>query len=960
MKSVKSKLQSLLLLSILLALVLAGGLLSLGVRHLHEESNRGHLTLGYKALRTQVEQLTQKSERVAHGLGADATVITSLNMLSSYAVQGEYQPLVFDPEKRRLAREAARQLVGTTDVTLAIFDSVGTLVAYAHSAENGAVAEGIVSYELGQPLYLSGDGSNWHTDSLSPQVEELLKQQGYEEKFRRTRVSEAGLHFEFGVPVVRIARGDIVRTVGSVVVSQILGEPLINASSSNVGLAVGLILDKGRAIGESAGLEAGANLSVAPQMFAEALADDAGWYESEQRFARVFALPLSAGGNAYLVLSTDQALVSKQIHQTLWVILAVLILSAFVVVPLGVRIAERWIGAPVRSLIGRVANIREGRYELVQDMPAGDGEFSELALALRDMANGIREREERLRIWNRVIAETREAIIVTDPEERILAVNPAFTTVTGYSADEAIGQTPRILQSGQHDRDFYLNMWHSLTTTGHWQGEVWDRAKNGRIYPKWLAITAVRDEQDQIANFIAIFSDVSEHKATLAQIQFLAHHDALTLLPNRALLQDRLTQSISAVQRDGGKLAVLFMDLDRFKNVNDSLGHNIGDGLLKTVAARLKHCVRDMDTVSRFGGDEFVIVLGRLRHPDDAATVAENILKSVAEPIRVEGYELRVTPSIGISIGPDDGSDPAVLIKNADAAMYHAKEKGRNNHQFYAADMNARAEQRLSLESQLRRAIDTGEFRLVYQPKVEVGSGRFVGVEALIRWQRPDGTFVSPLDFIPLAEDTGLILPIGALVLREACHQQQLWLAAGLPLVPVAVNISAVQFQHASFADGARRTIREFAVVPGAIELELTESIVMRDPEQVARVLHELKGEGFTLAIDDFGTGYSSLSYLKRFPLDKLKIDASFVRDIARDPTDRAIARSVVALGASLGLQVVAEGVEGAEELQLLHEMGCSQAQGYYFAKPLPADEFVAWLQAYEAVPMQPESDFVI
>ncbi|WP_412480678.1 putative bifunctional diguanylate cyclase/phosphodiesterase [Azonexus sp. IMCC34839] len=960
MKSVKSKLQALLLLSILLALTLAGILLSLGVRYVHQDASRSHLVVGYNTLRNQIEQLSQKSERVAHGMAADATVISSLNMLSGYATQGEYQPLVFDPEKRRLARDAARQLMGTTDVALAIFDSAGSLAAYAVSADNGTVIEGIVSYELGQPVYLTGDGGNWHTDNLPARIEDLVKQQGYEDRYQRTRASEFGLHIEFGIPVVRIARGDIVRTVGSVVVSQILGESFIAGSSQNTALEVGLVLGKGLALGQSAGLDDPNMLAKAPQLFAPVIPDDAGWHESESRFSRAYALSLTGGGNAYFVLSADQELVARQIRQTLLVILGVLVLAALIVLPLGVHIAERWISEPVRNLIGRVVHIREGRYELVQAMPPGQGEFNELALALREMANGIREREERLRIWNRVIAESREAIIVTDPQERILAVNPAFTTVTGYSAEEAIGQTPRILQSGQHDRDFYLNMWQSLTTTGHWQGEVWDRAKNGRIYPKWLAITAVRDEQDQIANFIAIFSDVSEHKATLAQIQFLAHHDALTLLPNRALLQDRLTQSISSMQREAGKLAVLFMDLDRFKNVNDSLGHNIGDGLLKSVAARLRHCVRETDTVSRFGGDEFVIVLARLRSADDAAMVADSILKAVAEPIRIEGYELRVTPSIGISIGPDDGADPAVLIKNADAAMYHAKERGRNNYQFYSADMNERAERRLNVESGLRRAIENGEFLLAYQPKVEVATGRCVGVEALIRWRRPDGGFVSPLEFIPLAEDTGLILPIGEWVLREACRQQQAWLAGGVGLVQVAVNISAVQFQSPGFVAQARSIMREYDVTPGSVELELTESIVMRDPEQVARVLVDLKREGFMLAIDDFGTGYSSLSYLKRFPLDKLKIDASFVRDISRDSTDRAIARSVVALGASLGLQVVAEGVEGMEELKLLHEMGCSQAQGYYFAKPLPADEFVAWLQTYVPSAMVREDDYVI
>lgn len=952
MRSVKSKLLGLLLFSIVLALLLAGVLLSLGVRHFHENSNRSQLAVVHATLRADLERLNQKSEQIAHGLATDPAVVSSLNMLSGYASQGPYQAQVFDPEKRRLARDADRRLAGASDIGVAVFDNAGTLVAFASNMGNGVHEEGFVSYEAGQPLYLLAEGSKVQVGALPENIQGMLDAQGYEERFFRMRVSAAGLHLEYGVPVVRIGRGDILRSVGFVVVSQVLGEAFINAMDRYPGIGFGLLTGDGVVFGDAGGVIEPAAIPGLPSMLSSDAGLDAGWYETAEHYARVFELPLSNGKSAYFVLSTDKEVVAFQIRQTLYVILGVLLLSALIVLPLGVRIAERWISRPVRRLLAGVGDIREGRYESLREMPDMQGEFGQLSNALREMAVGIDEREGRLRIWNRVIAESREAIIVTDPDENILAVNPAFTQITGYSAEEAIGKTPRLFHSGQHDRDFYMNMWHSLDSTGHWQGEVWDRARNGRIFPKWLAVTAVRDESGKVANYIAIFSDVSEHKATLAQIQFLAHHDALTLLPNRALLQDRLALALAGAEREKNRLAVLFMDLDRFKNINDSLGHNVGDALLKTLAERLKSCVREVDTVSRFGGDEFVLVLGRLRQPDDATLVAETILARVAEPIMVEGHELLVTPSIGISIGPDDGSDPAVLIKNADAAMYHAKERGRNNFQFYSADMNERAERRLTLEGSLRRALERGEFRLFYQPKVEVRSGRFVGVEALIRWQKADGGFVSPLDFIPLAEDTGLILPIGDWVLREACQQLQRWREAGLPLVPIAVNISAVQFQHLRFAADTRRVVREYAVPPGGIELELTESIVMRDPEQVARVLQDLKDDGFTLAIDDFGTGYSSLSYLKRFPLDKLKIDASFVRDIARDPTDRAIARSVVALGASLGLAVVAEGVEGEAELRLLHEMGCHQAQGYYFCRPLAAADFAAWLAGYVASPL--------
>jgi diguanylate cyclase (GGDEF)-like protein/PAS domain S-box-containing protein len=557
-----------------------------------------------------------------------------------------------------------------------------------------------------------------------------------------------------------------------------------------------------------------------------------------------------------------------------------------------------------------------------------------------------RRTEEQIRLADEVFDSAAEAILVTDAEGRILSVNRAFTATTGYAPEDVVGKNPSLLASGQHDRDFYQNLWASLVDTGRWQGEVWNRRKTGEAYPEWLSITAVQDAEGRPSHYIGIFTDLSERKAADERVRFLAQHDALTELPNRTLFLDRFEHAIAGATRLGTRVALLFLDLDRFKNVNDSLGHQVGDRLLQAVARRLKGCLREVDTVARLGGDEFLILLHDLRSAQAVATVADKLLGVMAGPFEVDGHELTVSPSVGISLYPDDGRDVPTLMKNADAAMYHAKNRGRNNYQFYRDDMNARTLELLALENALRRAIEHQEFRLHYQPQVDLASGRIVGVEALARWPSPEGGMISPARFIPVAEDCGLIVPLGDWVLREACAQARRWQEMGLSPVPVAVNLSALQFRQGGLPARIRTVLTETGLAPEYLELEITESALMHEVEATVAMVQELRDMGLRLSIDDFGTGYSSLSYLIRFPIHKLKVDLSFVRRMVDNPDAAAITKAIIGMAKNLRLKVIAEGVENADQLALLRAQGCEEIQGYYFSAPVPAEDVARMLRA--------------
>ncbi|WP_420476201.1 EAL domain-containing protein [Noviherbaspirillum sp. ST9] len=548
--------------------------------------------------------------------------------------------------------------------------------------------------------------------------------------------------------------------------------------------------------------------------------------------------------------------------------------------------------------------------------------------------------EDELRLSAKVFENSTQGISITDPSGRILKVNRAFSAITGYSEEEVVGKTHAILHSGRQDQQFYRAMWKTLAEEGAWSGEMWNRRKCGELYVEQLTITRVPDSTGVTTNFIGIFSDVSQAKAAQNEIERLSMYDAMTGLPNRAFLYERLEHAMRMAERDGNRVALLAVDLDRLAHINEVLGHHTGDRLLVAVAERLNDAMRSADTVTRHIGDEFVIIMEALSDPQDAAILAERVLGELSRPFVVEGHEINISACIGIGVYPEDGSTTQVLIKHADVALHHAKETGESNFQFFREEMNSASVERLLIESNLRLALQRNEFHLVYQPQVDLSTGMITGMEVLLRWLHPQMGMVSPARFIPVAEETGHIIEIGLWVLREACRQTQCWHEQGFAGLQVAVNVSARQFRQDDFADQVRQVLEETGLAPDCLELELTESMIMQRPERVVAVMSELRALGVKFSIDDFGTGYSSLSQLKRFPIDKLKIDQSFTRDIGTDANGTAITCAIIALGNSLRLRVVAEGVETHDQQRFLVDNGCHSMQGYLFSRPVAANDF--------------------
>ncbi|MBP6058431.1 MAG: EAL domain-containing protein [Nitrosomonas sp.] len=545
-----------------------------------------------------------------------------------------------------------------------------------------------------------------------------------------------------------------------------------------------------------------------------------------------------------------------------------------------------------------------------------------------------------------VFESTREGVVITDMESRIVAVNRAYTEITGYSEAQVLGKNPKIVKSGRHDEAFYQTMWTSLGQTGYWCGEIWSRRSNGEIYPQWLTISTVCNDRNEPCNYVGVFTDITQTKQSEARLMHLAHYDPLTGLPNRLLVQSRLHHAIERAQRHNYRIATLYLDLDRFKNVNDSLGHPIGDELLIMLASRLKKRLREEDTLARLGGDEFLLVLEEIKDPSEPATVAQTLINLLTTPFTLpSGHEIFINASVGISLFPDDANSVTELIQHADMAMYLAKQEGRNTYRYHTEALSIAAKERLILETRLRYALTAGEFILHYQPLIHARSGQVVGVEALVRWQPPGKAMVPPGKFIPIAEETGLIVPLGEWVLRTACAQGRAWMNAGLPPFVMAVNLSVRQFQSANLIELTQRVLTETEFPANCLELELTESMFMEHAEQSIDTLRTLKASGVQLSIDDFGTGYSSLTYLKRFPIDKLKIDQNFVRGLAHDPNDREIAATIIAMARGLKLSVLAEGVESEQQLDFLRQHDCDYYQGFLFHRPAPALEIEAWLR---------------
>ncbi len=599
-------------------------------------------------------------------------------------------------------------------------------------------------------------------------------------------------------------------------------------------------------------------------------------------------------------------------------------------------------GKAIKDLIVGIKRPDRDRtvWVLVNGFPLtnSEGELIEEIISFVDISD-IREAESNLRQAAAVFENTIEGVIITDANATILDVNPAFSQITGYNREEVIGQNPSILKSGRHGQDFYEAMWQSLDSNGYWRGEIWNKQKGGSVYPELLTISAVPGANGLTRAYIGVFNDISVIKKSEEQLHYIAHHDALTGLPNRLLFLSILEQRLAQAKRQGTSIAVVFIDLDHFKSVNDSLGHTVGDELLKAFAARLKALLREVDTVARQSGDEFVVLLDHMRGQDEAIVAIERLRTVFDEPFAASENRLRVTGSLGISLYPQDGTKAQELMRNADAAMYRVKDEGRNSYQFFTEEINRSAFSRALITNALGDAIERAELEIYYQPQVHLESRQVAGVEALLRWTHPSLGSVSPAEFIPIAEQTGAIRQIGRHVLEKACAQAKHWLDSGIEFGHLSLNVSGRQMAGSDLLTEVKTALAETGFPPSRLVIEITESVLTTPSDEAVGLLRKIRALGIEVAIDDFGTGYSSLSYLSKLPVDVLKIDREFVRDITSDTRDAAIVQAVIGLGAALGLQVVAEGVETESQASFLLHQGCSMAQGYLYGRPVPQED---------------------
>lgn len=589
----------------------------------------------------------------------------------------------------------------------------------------------------------------------------------------------------------------------------------------------------------------------------------------------------------------------------------------------------------IQRLDGKLLHVHE-EGEIVRD---SRGKPIKALGTIRDITESVQTREK-LEQAAVVFEHTSDAVMITDKHRKIIAVNKAFLDITGYSEHEILGQDAGFGKSGKHSDDFYTNMELRLKNEGYWEGEIWDRRKDGTIYPKRLSINSVKNSQGKLLYYVGVFSDISHIKETEEQLRYLALHDSLTGLPNRLSFNEKLDHAIKHARRTKTCMAVLFLDLDRFKNINDSLGHPVGDALLIEVAKRLSDTLREDDTIARLGGDEFTVVLEEINSPEDVVKVSEKIVRSLSVPVDIDNHQFHISTSIGVSLYPKDGSNVTELVKNADSAMYVAKESGRSCYKFYSHELAASAVAKLELESELRQAIKNQEFTLYYQPQFNIATNELIGAEALIRWKHPKYGMVAPDKFIPLAEETGLIMELGEFALNESCQKLSEWHKQGFMLPKVSVNVAGKQILSKEIIPQLKNALSLSGVTSTCLEIELTETTLMQQTDQTISTLKVLRALGVTISIDDFGTGYSSLSYLKSLPIHKIKIDRSFVQDIPDDLNDVAITKAIIGLSKTLQLEVIAEGLETTEQLSFLLEEQCTLAQGYLFCKPLPACQF--------------------
>ncbi len=1055
--SIRSKLLTYTALIIALSVLGVGYLINSSLLSYHHETAHKEIQAGFDRLDGDIQQVAMELISEAKAITEDERIVAALNLISNYQNPGNYNPILFDEQKKTLGSKLLGIIKAGSGNEAFLYSRSGELVSFAMQISENHI-QGFITYVDGQKSFkLSGEHelSTEDKQSIITMITARMEQHQQDEYGIDYHNINHVLLAENQQPVLRHHIDGKSELVGQLVLINRLDSDFIRASTSPP-TSFGIIDDERHVLVASPGIN-----QLSPDQLSHLhthAGEDIIYFETAQGFIGAKQMSLNQDQHVHLISMYPLSAYLIASKTTRWAVVTAILFTSLIVIPLGIILLQRLINQPLEQLMNGVERLRNGDYETPVRVKSKD-ELGELSKALALMADGIREREsdlntliehipmmlfvkdanslrfvrfnqageqllgkskeeligrndhdffpkeqadfftqkdrevlssgrtvdigeehidthqgrrilhtlkvpilntqgqpryllglsediterkqseEKIRQWAKVFDSTSEGIIICDLKGTIQDVNDAFTEITGFSKPEVIGNNPRLFQSGRHDADFYTAMWQTILRTGTWRGEIWNRRKNGELFPSWETISTVHDENGEATHYISVFTDISPIKETQEKLDFLAHHDPLTELPNRLLLNDRMQHAIDRASRTHTGVAVMFLDLDRFKVINDSMGHPAGDELLLQVSRRLHNTLREVDTISRQGGDEFILLLEDFVNTSSVLSSARKVLQAFAEPFRVAGRELIVTASLGISIYPDDGHDVTELIRNADAAMYRAKEYGRNQFWFYTEDITRQAEKRVDLEQALRDALAHGELELYYQPQIDLVQNKIIGVEALIRWDRPGTGFVLPGDFIPLAEETGLIVSIGEWVLYSACRQMQHWLQDGLELQRMAINISPIQISRSNLPELVEDALRTSGLAPERLELEVTEAVFMHDTESTGKTFARLDKIGVQLALDDFGTGFSSLSYLKDFRFDRLKIDRSFIRGVLDKASDQSIASSIITLGHSLGMDVLAEGIETKEQRQWLQERECNEGQGYLFSRPVDASE---------------------
>lgn len=945
---IKQKLLLFWLASILFSLVFLAGALSwlVGGRHLEQAQNK--IGDDFRMLASELGAGRSKIQNSAAALAAQSDIVSITSLVDFYQDPDNYLPLVLDGEKERLAQLLSQMAVSSDLQSVAVYDSIGNLIACSCTSPTGERFAGYSTVLDGKLSYRSinqGGGSATQC-SLRKMVYAGASRNDHATGYQ---VREGRLVVSSAVPIRRTMPDGVIQTVGTVRICEYMGESFVSNileyTKNEFVLGVGNEAPIG-SINEQLPEFQYEKLPQLGDISGDMSGD--GWFEAENHFIGIVRLGVEQAGPVVFAFAFSKEELAKNFQAFKDSILAVMLVIAVIVLPLGMFVLNRVISRPIEQLAFGVQALEEGEYVELEHEDGND-ELTSLSRSFNAMSATLQSREEGLRKLSTAVEQSPVSVLICTPEGVIEYVNKSFVEISGYSREEVIGGTPSLLKSGHTSKERYKQLWTTVLAGEIWRGQFCNKRKDGRLYWEEAVISPVKDLSGQITHLIAVKEDITVRKSYEEQLLHQANYDSLTNLPNRLLALDRLTLALAYAKRHELSVGVLFVDLDNFKRVNDTLGHEVGDKLLVEVAKRFSQVMRDGDTVARLGGDEFLVVVPDISGPKEAETISEKVINTLANPIRLEGREVYIGASIGVSISPDDGHDSAILLRNADAAMYQAKESGRNTFRFFTSAMNESSLRRMEMEPHLRLAMERGEFGLSFQPQVSTDTGEIKGVEALLRWNSPVLGQVPPDVFISLAEDIGVIHKIGAWVLESACRQVYLWNKELETSLRVAVNISPLQFRDFGLVDTVQRVLAETGLDPEMLEIELTEGVLLDNNREKDAMLGNLKALGITLTMDDFGTGYSSLSYLRAFPFDVIKIDRSFISDITVDTADAELTQSIITMAHILKLQVVAEGVETKEQLSFLQMHGCDLVQGYYTGKPVSPSELELLLKSSQA-----------